>query len=59
MISGAVARIALRYVAGALVGMEIGDQLAMDPDLVLLVAAGLAAVVEGVYAFAKRHGWRL
>lgn len=56
-----IARIALRYLAGALaayglIGAETGEYLAADPDLTLVVAGVLAAVVEGAYAYAKRRG---
>jgi hypothetical protein len=54
-------RIVLRYFAGALVAWglvapEDAQLLAMDPDLALIVGAGLGAIVEVVYAWAKRHG---
>lgn len=54
-----LARILLRYVAGAgIMGSQaLGDQLAADPDLVLYLSLGLAAVVEAAYALAKRKGW--
>ena len=54
-----LARILLRYVAGAgIMGSQaLGNQLAADPDLVLYLSLGLAAVVEAAYAYAKRKGW--
>ena len=54
-----LARILLRYVAGAgIAGSQtLGNQLASDPDLVLYLSLGLAAVVEAAYAYAKRRGW--
>ena len=52
-----IARILLRYGVGAVAGLSVGNQLAADPDIVLALAAGLAAAVEGAYALAKRKGW--
>lgn len=52
-----LARIVLRYIIGGIVGMETGAILAGDPDVVLYVALGLGAVVEGLYAYAVRKGW--
>lgn len=53
-----IARIILRYIIGGIVGAAQGDMLAADPDLVTFVALAVGAAVEGVYAFAKRKGWR-
>lgn len=54
-----LARIILRYVIGGLAmgSVTVGEQLAADPDLVLYGSLALGAVVEGVYALAKRKGW--
>lgn len=52
-----VARILLRYGVGIVVGMDAGDMLAGDPDVVALVALGIGAAVEAVYVIAKRKGW--
>ena len=52
-----LARIGLRYIIGGVVGMEAGDLLAGDPDVVFYVALGLGAVVEVLYTYAKRKGW--
>lgn len=52
-----IARIMLRYVVGGIGGMQLGDVLAGDPDVVFYVAIGIGAAVEGVYAYAKRKGW--
>lgn len=52
-----LARIALRYVVGGVVGMEAGDLLAGDPDIVFYAAMGIGAVVEAAYTFAKKRGW--
>lgn len=53
-----LARIILRYIAGAVVGMESAQALAGDPDIVFYVALGLGMLVEAVYAYARRNGWR-
>lgn len=52
-----IARIVLRYVIGAVVGMAQGDMLAADPDVVTVAAIGIGAGVELAYAIAKRKGW--
>jgi hypothetical protein len=52
-----IARIFLRYVIGGILGMEAGDLLAGDPDVVFYIALGIGAVVEVFYAYAKRKGW--
>jgi hypothetical protein len=52
-----VVRIVLRYGVGAVLGMEVGSLLAGDPDVVLLVAAGVGAATEAAYVFAKKKGW--
>lgn len=57
--SAPIARVLLRYGVGVLVGQEIGEQLALDSDIVLLVAGLLAAAVEGYYYLAKKRGWPL
>ena len=54
-----LARILLRYVVGGVVGMEAGDLLAGDPDIVFYVAMGIGATVEAAYTLAKRKGWGL
>lgn len=56
-------RIALRYIAGYLVfrGVlpeDIADMIASDPEIALLLGGALAGAVEGMYALAKRLGWR-
>lgn len=51
-----IVRIAIRYGVGAIVGMEAGELLAGDPDIILIVAAGLAFVTEAAYTLAKRRG---
>lgn len=52
-----LARIVLRYIVGAVAGMEAGSLLAGDPDVVLYVALGIGLAVEVAYTFAKRRGW--
>jgi hypothetical protein len=54
---GPLARIILRYGIGYLAGSQIGEQLALDPDIVLIVSLGLGAAVEVAYVLAKRKGW--
>lgn len=50
-------RIALRYGVGAVLGMEAGDILAGDPDVVAAVALAVAAMIEAGYVVAKRMGY--
>jgi len=57
-----LARIALRYIAAALVtagylDADLGQQIGADPDLIMLAGFGLGAGVEMAYAAAKRLGW--
>jgi hypothetical protein len=52
-----IARIVLRYIIGGIIGAAQGDMLAADPDVVTVVALGIGAAVEVVYAVAKRKGW--
>jgi hypothetical protein len=63
---GPLARIVARYLIGAftayaLLTPEVGEELAADPDLqiVLELAIGgaMTAMVEGAYVMAKRWGW--
>jgi len=49
-------RIVLRYGAGVILGLEAGDILAGDPDVVLAVAMALSLIAERAYAIAKRDG---
>jgi hypothetical protein len=61
-----VARIALRYIAGVLVGYgylssDLGSMLGDDPDVAGVVEMALGVVISaatelGYYA-AKRYGW--
>ena len=61
-----VTRILLRYAAGALVAKgllapDLGNQIAVDPDVIsaveIGVGAALMAVSEGWYYLARRFGW--
>ena len=59
---GPISRIILRYLAAALVTygivpVDVGAQIAMDPDLIALLGLTLAALVELIYNLAKRRGW--
>ena len=55
---GPLVRIVLRYLVGAgIMGSgAIGEELAADPDLVMVIAAGIGLAVELYYAKAKRSG---
>lgn len=59
---GPFIRIILRYGVGAIIGYEVGTQLASDPDVVAVAtvaAASIAGVVtEYFYIIAKKMGWR-
>ena len=56
-----LARIVLRYLSGALVAFgwfapEQASQFVNDPDVLVLVAAGVGALIEAWYVFARKHG---
>lgn len=59
---GPYVRIILRYGVGAVLGYQVGAQLAADPDVIAVAtavaAAAVGVVTEGAYALAKRLGWR-
>jgi len=55
--NGAIARIILRYGVGAVIGTQAAEALAGNPDVVLVVAAGVGLVTEWAYREAKRRGW--
>ena len=60
--TGAIARIFLRYLSGALVSYGMlanGTDLSLDPDLVLVLGVALGGIAEAAYAIAKRKGWSL
>lgn len=54
-----LARIALRYVVGGLIvgSPALGDRLAADPDMVMVLALCIGGAVETGYVIAKRCGW--
>lgn len=57
----AIARILARYLSSALVtagflAPDFAAQIGADPDIIMLVGAGLAAVAEWAYARAKKNG---
>lgn len=70
---GPFIRIALRYLAGALVAYglvpaDLAEELARDPDVVgaamdavnwlaVFAGAALAGGIEWVYGLARKHGW--
>lgn len=65
--SGLLARLILRYVAGALIAKGLlsdadGDWINADPDLMELVTAGVGFAImfatEYAYRLAKRFGWK-
>lgn len=55
---GPIVRIALRYVVGGVIigSPQLGEQLAMDTDLVAVLAGLSGLAVETAYVWAKRHG---
>ena len=59
--NAAYVRIFLRYVIGAaFVGAgPIGEQLATDPDIVMIISGLAGAAVEGIYVVARNRGWSL
>ena len=57
-----LARIALRYLAGALLAAGyldtgLADTLSTDPDMLMLLGAAIGGATEGLYAVARRMGW--
>jgi hypothetical protein len=59
-----IARIACRYIAGALIAKGFldagtGDTLATDPDVLMLVGLGIGLATEGAYTVARKLGWHL
>lgn len=59
---GPFIRIGLRYGVGAVIGYEMGAQLADDPDVIAVVstiaAAAVGVATEWAYALARKWGWR-
>jgi hypothetical protein len=61
--TGPIARILLRYGAMALImhgfmSEDVGNSIAADPDIQMLLGGGLAAITEGFYVLAHKLGWR-
>lgn len=52
-----IARILIRYTVGAIVGPDVAQILAGDPDVITVVALAIGAAVEVAYTLAKRKGW--
>ena len=52
-----IARILIRYAVGLIVGADTAGILAADPDVITMAAIAIGAVVEVLYAIAKRKGW--
>jgi len=57
-----VVRIIARYLSGALVSYgiiphEAAAELAMDPDVALVLGALVGGITEIAYAYAKKWGW--
>jgi len=52
-----IVRIFIRYVVGIVVGADMADTMAGDPDLVTVGALALGAAVEVAYTLAVRRGW--
>ncbi len=59
---GPFIRILLRYGVGAVIGFEVGNQLAADPDILAVITVVITAVIgcitEAFYMLAKHLGWR-
>jgi hypothetical protein len=51
-------RIALRYIVGAgLMGSaQLGEMMATDPDLIIVLSGLVGVAVEAYYQWAKRRG---
>ena len=57
-----IIRIIMRYLSGALAAYgliphEAAADLAMDPDVALVLGTIIGAVTEAGYAYAKKRGW--
>lgn len=58
--SGVLARIIARYLAGGLVAyglLDAAEAEGLTPELALAIGAALAALTEAAYAVARRLGW--
>ena len=51
-----IARIAIRYGVGLVIGADAADILAGDPDIIAVTALVIGVGVEAVYAAAVRRG---
>ncbi|MBZ4023740.1 hypothetical protein CKO11_14900 [Rhodobacter sp. TJ_12] len=56
---GPLARIAIRYGVGLIIGAAQAEVLAADKDVVTVAALAIGLVVETLYALAKKRGWKL
>lgn len=59
-----LARIVLRYLSGVSFGgaalaswLGVDPEAFLDPDLVMIVATSIGAMIEGIYILAKKRGW--
>lgn len=54
-----IARILLRYLTGVSFGGAylISEQIATDPEVIMIAASAIAGVVELLYAIAVKRGW--
>jgi hypothetical protein len=57
-----LARIIARYVSGGLVTIgflppDLAAEMAVDPDVALVLGSLIGMATEGVYAWAKKRGW--
>jgi preprotein translocase subunit Sec61beta len=60
--SAIIARIALRYLSGALVAAglldeDIAQMLQVDPDVLTAVGLAIGAATEFAYGLARKYGW--
>ena len=54
---GPIIRVGLRYGVGYFAGSEVGEALAMNPDVVTALSVAAGACIEGVYSLAVKRGW--
>jgi len=52
-----IARILIRYGVGLVIGMDAAEILAGDADIIAVVALGIGAATEIIYAMAVKKGW--
>lgn len=59
---GPFVRIVLRYGVGAVIGYEVANQIASDPDVIavstVVATAAVGVATEGFYLIARKLGWR-